>query len=328
MEHEKKVAQLRKLEMKRANYGKIEKTKKDVEKLESQIMVSSHAIESTSGEIIKLRDTELYPQLIELVKGLMCMWRSMYECHQVQKHIAQQMEYYLNTIPSTNPTSEIHRQSTLQLEHELQQWHQSFCNLFKAHRDYIQSLTCWLRLSLFQFSRNNPLNKTSEESKPYSLCEAWNLAVDRIPDKVQSEGIKNLVTVIHAIVVQQTEEHKQKKKLDSALKELERKMVQLGSVECKYSQYPMIEYSDATWTKDPVAERVECLRAKVEEEKNKHEKTISVTRAMTLNNLQTGFPQVFQGIVGFSSVCMEVFESVYNKVKMTTEEQGVKRVLP
>lgn len=71
IEHEKRVSTLKKLEMKRAaDYVKTEKTKKEVEKLESQMMVSSQAIETTSAEIIKIRDTELYPQLLELVKGL------------------------------------------------------------------------------------------------------------------------------------------------------------------------------------------------------------------------------------------------------------------
>ncbi|KAL2988265.1 hypothetical protein AAZX31_11G076500 [Glycine max] len=329
MEHEKKLALLRKVEMKRADYVKTEKTKKEVEKLESQMMVASQAIDSTSSEIIKLREVELYPQLIELVKGLMCMWRSMYECHQVQKHIVQQLEY-LNTIPSKNPTSEIHRQSTLQLELEVQQWHQSFCNLFKAHRDYIQSLTGWLRLTLFQFSKT-PLNRTPEESKIYTLCEEWHLAVDRIPDKVASEGIKSLLTVIHAIVLQQAEEQKQKKKSDSAFKELEKKVVQLRSLECKYGPYSMPESSGSLRTRDPVTEKrakVDALRAKAEEEKSKYDKSVSVTRAMTLNNLQMGCPHVFQGIVGFSSVCMEVFESVYNKAKAAEQEHDVKRILP
>ncbi|KAI4327758.1 hypothetical protein L6164_020183 [Bauhinia variegata] len=326
IEHEKKVALLRKLEMKRADYVRTEKMKKEVEKLESQMMVASQAIESTSDEVIKLREKELYPQLLELIKGLTCMWRSMYECHQVQKHIVQQLQY-LNAIPSTKPTSEIHRQATLQLELEVQQWHQSFCNLFKAHRDYIQSLTGWLRLSLFQFSRN-PLGTTAQESKIYSLCEEWHLAVDRIPDKVASEGIKSFLTVIHGIVVQQTEENKQKKRSDCAFKELEKKVVQLRSLECKYGPYSM---PDTLRTKDPVTEKrakVETLRAKAEEEKTKYEKSVSVTRAMTLNNMQMGFPHVFQGIVGFSSVCTEVFESVYNKAKITEQQHDVKRLLP
>ena len=253
----------------------------------------------------------------------------MYECHQVQKHIVQQLEY-LNTIPSKNPTSEIHKQSTLQLELEVQQWHQSFCNLFKAHHDYIQSLTGWLRLTLFQFSKT-PINRTPEESKIYTLCEEWHLAVDRIPDKVASEGIKILLTVIHAIALQQAKEQKQKKKSDSTFKELEKKVVQLRSLECKYGPYSMPESSGSLRTRDPITEKrtkVDALKAKADEEKSKYNKSVSVTRAMTLNNLQMGCPHVFQGIVGFSSVCMEVFESVYNKAKAAEQEHDVKRILP
>lgn len=70
IQHDKRVEQLRKLELKRADYMRTEKTKKEIEKLESQMVVASQAIETTSTEIIKLRDTELYPQLLELVKGL------------------------------------------------------------------------------------------------------------------------------------------------------------------------------------------------------------------------------------------------------------------
>lgn len=78
MQHDKRVEQLRKLELKQADYMRTEKTKKEIEKLESQMVVASQAIETTSIEIIKLRDTELYPQLLELVKGLVyvtCMTR-------------------------------------------------------------------------------------------------------------------------------------------------------------------------------------------------------------------------------------------------------------
>ncbi|GLT44548.1 hypothetical protein SLA2020_184360 [Shorea laevis] len=324
IEHEKRVGQLRKLEVKRADYVKTEKTKKEVERLESQLMVASQAIETTSTEVIKLRETELYPQLLDLVKGLMCMWRSMYEIHQVHTHIVQQLKY-LNFIPSNEPTSEIHRQSTLQLELEVQQWHLSFCNIVKAQRDYIQSLAGWLRLSLFQFSKN-PLSRTSQESKIYTFCEEWHLAVDRIPDKVASEGIKSFLMVIHAIVVQQAEEHKQKKRVDSAFKEFEKKAAELRSLESKYGPFSMPETS-----KDPVVDKrakVEMLRGKAEEEKSKHEKSVGVTRAMTLNNLQMGFPHVFQAMVGFSSICMQAFESVYNQANSIDQEHDVKRILP
>lgn len=247
----------------------------------------------------------------------------MHKHHQAQNHILKQLEDLNNTVPSTNPTSEIHRKSTLQREVGIQQWHQSFGNLFKAHRDYIQSLTAWLRLNLHHFSRN-PLNKSADESKIYTLCEQWNLALDHTPDKVASKGIKSLLEDIHAIVVQQTEEHKQKKKLDAALKELQKKVVQLQSIECKHGSRSMSESSDP---KDRVTKKrakVEHLRAKVEKEKTKHENSIGVTHRMTKKNLQMGFPQAFEGIVRFSSVCVEVFESVYNKANI----DDVKRILP
>ncbi|KAL2501962.1 protein of unknown function-containing protein [Forsythia ovata] len=63
--------------MKRADYVKTEKAKKGVEKLESHILVASQAIETTSAEIIKLRESKLYPQLVELVQGLVI---SLFSC--------------------------------------------------------------------------------------------------------------------------------------------------------------------------------------------------------------------------------------------------------
>ncbi|XP_066396329.1 protein ALTERED PHOSPHATE STARVATION RESPONSE 1-like [Miscanthus floridulus] len=177
--------------------------------------------------------------------GLMSMWRGMYECHQVQTHIVQQLEY-LNNARNTNPTSNVHRQAALQLEIEL--------------------------------------------------------AIDRIPDKVASEGIKTLLTVIHAVVIQQAEEQKQKKKSESAFKEFEKKAEELRSLESKYGSYIGAEGYREMSRKSPVADKwakVEALRSRADEEKSKYEKSIGVTRAMTLNNLQTGFPNVFQAMTGF-----------------------------
>nr|GMC66115.1 nitrate regulatory gene2 protein [Ipomoea batatas] len=327
LEHEKKVAHLRKLEMKRADYVKTEKAKKEVEKLESQMMVASQAIETISAEIVKLRESELYPQLVNLVKGLMYMWRSMYESHQVQTHIVQQLKY-LSAILPTDPTSEIHRQSTLQLELEVQQWHLSFCNLVKAQRDYIQSLTGWLRLSMFQLS-NKLVQKTGQDSSVYSFCEEWHLAVNNAPDKVASEGIKSFLSVINAIVVQQTDELKQKKRLDLSVKELEKKANELRSMESKYGPYSMSDTSRSTSGKNPVGLRrvkVDTLRARAEDEKAKYDKLVGVTRAMTLSNLQMGLPHVFQAVTGFANVCTHAFESVYNQAKSSGGLNEVKRI--
>ncbi|XP_010465893.1 PREDICTED: uncharacterized protein LOC104746168 isoform X2 [Camelina sativa] len=326
MEHEKKVQQVRKLEAKKAENVKTEKAKKDVDKLDSSLMVSSQVIKSASNEIIKLRETQLYPQLVGLAKGMMSMWKSMYESHQVQTHLVQQLKY-LNTIPSTEPTSQLHHKSTFQLELEIQQWHHSFCNLIKAQRDYIQSLTGWLRLSLFQFSKI-PLVRSNYETKIYNFCEEWHLAMDKIPDKAASEGIESLLTAVHGIVVQQADEQKQKKRTESMFKEFEKKAGALRVLESKYGSFSEPD----SGKKNVVVEKrgkVEILKVKAEEEKNKNEKAVSVSRTMTINNLKIGFEHMFQVMVGFSSVCMEAFESVYHQAKSIGEEQQqeVKKLL-
>lgn len=328
LEHGKKTAYLRKLEIKRADYVKTEKAKKEVEKLESHILVASQAIETTSAEIVKLRESELYPQLVELVKGLMNMWRRMYECHQVQTDIVQQLKY-LNCIPSTDPTSEIHRQATLQLEVEAQQWHLSFCNLVKAQHDYIQSLTGWLRLSLFEVC-NKPVQRTVQDSAIYSLCDDWQRAITNAPDKVASEGIKSFLAVIHAVIEKQAEEQKQKKRAELAFKEHEKKVLELRTLECKYGPYAMSEIR-SDLSKNPVGEKqaaMEASRAKAEDEKAMYEKSISVTRLVTLNSLQMGLPRVFQALTGFANVCTQTFESVQNRTKSTDDHNSMKLILP
>ena len=208
----------------------------------------------------------------------------MYECHQVQTHIVQQLEYLDEKGGgSADATSELRRQATLQLELEIQRWHSSFCDLIDSQRDYIHSLAGWLRLSLFGGG------KTSHylSSEIYSLLEEWQLALDRVPDKVASEGIKSFLGVVRGVVIQQEEESKQRKKMEAA----ERAAEKTSAAEKR--------------------EKAAVMREKAVEEKSKWEKCVEITKAMTLNSLQTGFPNVFQAMTGFSGVCAQALESIY-----------------
>lgn len=149
--------------------------------------------------------------------------------------------------------------------------------------------------------------------------------VDNAPDKVASEGIKALLTAVHAIVVQQAEEQKQKKRAESSFKVLEKKMTVLRALERKFGPF-----SGPSNGKDQVGDKrakVESLRAKTEEERGKYEKSIRVTRAMTLSNLQIGLPHVFQAVTGFANVWTHGFESVYNRAKRPDEAHDVKRLM-
>ncbi|KAK6922581.1 hypothetical protein RJ641_010885 [Dillenia turbinata] len=83
----------------------------------------------------------------------------------------------------------------------------------------------------------------------------WQLAVDGLPEKVAAERFKSLLTAIHAIVVQQAEEHRQKKWSESAFKELEKRVVELSALEGKYRPFSGLEASISGKNRDLVAEK-------------------------------------------------------------------------
>lgn len=68
--------------------------------------------------------------------------------------------------------------------------------------------------------------------------------------------------------------------------------------------------------RDPLAEKkfeLAACQRRVEEEVLRHTKAVEVTRAITLNNIQTGLPGVFQAMTSFSGLIMEALETVCNR---------------
>ncbi|KAJ0051884.1 hypothetical protein Pint_00096 [Pistacia integerrima] len=322
IEHEKKLSSLQSQEYKGEDETKIDKTKASINRLQSLIIVTSQAVNTTSSAIIGLRDSDLVPELVDLCHGFMYMWRSMHQYHEIQKDIVQQVRGLVNRANQGDSTSELHRQATRDLESAISAWHSSFCRLIKFQRDFIQSLHGWFKLTLLPVSNDN-MSINREPSEVYAFCDEWKLALDRVPDTVASEAIKSFINVIHVISIKQTEELKIKKRTESASKDLEKKASSLRNIERKYyHSYSMVgiglpdtgsDNGQVLDARDPLAEKKSELAAcqrRVEDEMLKHSKAVEVTRAMTLNNLQTGLPGVFQALTSFSSLFTEALESV------------------
>ncbi|GAB2270949.1 hypothetical protein Dimus_005808 [Dionaea muscipula] len=322
IEHDKKLATLQCQEYKGEDETKLDKTKASIKRLQSLIIVTSQAVNTTSAAIIGLRNSDLIPQLVEVCHGLMYMWRSMNQFHDAQNQIVQQVRGLVNRSVKGDSTSELHRQATRDLESAVSAWHSSFCRLVRHQRDLICSLHGWFKLTLLPVDKE-AFNTTREGSDAFSFFDEWKLALDRLPDTVASEAIKSFVNVVHSISVKQTEELKVKRRTETVSKELEKKASSLRNIEKKYyHSYSMVGLSlpvsrsdsghilDA---RDPLAEKKTELAAcqrRVEDEMLKHSKAVEVTRAMTLNNIQTGLPGVFQAMTSFSSLFSEAMETV------------------
>ncbi|XP_072989311.1 protein ROLLING AND ERECT LEAF 2 [Typha latifolia] len=324
IEHEKKLSTLQSQEYRGKNDAKLDKTKASIKKLQSLIIVTSQAVSTTSSAIIKVRDNELAQQLVELCYGLLNMWKSMNQFHEIQNNIVKQVRGLVTC--SAAETSDLHRMATRDLEIAVSAWHSSFYRLIKYQREYICALHGWLKLTLFPVSSDTPQH---DHSSPISIeltafCDEWKQALDRLPDTVASEAIKSFINVIHVIYIKQVEEQKIKKRAEGYSKELDKKSIALRTIEKKYYQsYSMVGISlpgsghrndgQVFDTRDPLAEKkseIALCRRKVEDEMTRHVKAIEVTRSMTLNNIQTGLPSVFQAMAGFSGMFVEALEAL------------------
>ncbi|RVW39527.1 Nitrate regulatory gene2 protein [Vitis vinifera] len=337
--HERKSLLLQKQEEEDQDWTKIEKTRSCVESLQSDMIALQQSISRTCSSILKLIDDELYPQLVALTSGLMHMWRTMYECHQVQKHISQQVNHLTNH-QIRDSTTDFHRQATAQLETEVTSWYNSFCKLMKSQQEYVRALCRWIQLterlaSDSQQSHCAPVVRT--------LCEEWQLALDRFPDKVL---VWDINCSSHGCIENRKWMDKSKVVLIRSGKQALDWLVSgpvLPEGGCTH-EYTLLWISSVFTNDLGVAVASEAIknllsaihsivlqqaeecnllkkseklerRKRVEDAKAKYLNSVQVSRAMTVNNLQTSLPNVFQALMGFSSVCAQAFEAVHSYAK-------------
>ncbi|CAD6231095.1 unnamed protein product [Miscanthus lutarioriparius] len=303
LQYKKHVSVLQKLESGEHDRLHAERVQDAIEELQTRIISLEEAVSLACFSISNLRDEELYPQIIELSAGLVHMWRNMYECHQVQNHIAQQVSL-LGNIPGSEPTSDTHCQATCQLEIEVSGWHNAFCNLITLQREYISILNQWISLTDC-LPDDGGLMRSSSGIR--SLSEELQRALDRLPEKVAAEAIKTFMSIIHSIVVQQSEERQLKKKSDNMDSKFQTQLEKHSENAMQNSaQHPNKNHYSVSKNET----KLDAFRKQVKEEKARYLTSVRVSRAMTLNNLQTGLPNVFHALVGFSGLCVQAFEGI------------------
>lgn len=68
LEYQRKVGQLNKLKKRGASSESLEKTKAAVSHLHTRYIVDMQSLDSTVSEVNHIRDDQLYPKLVALVK--------------------------------------------------------------------------------------------------------------------------------------------------------------------------------------------------------------------------------------------------------------------
>ncbi|XP_057500562.1 protein ALTERED PHOSPHATE STARVATION RESPONSE 1-like isoform X1 [Actinidia eriantha] len=198
----------------------IDKTRAVVKDLHSRIRVALQAVDSISKRIEKMRDDELQPQLVELIQGLIRMWKAMLECHHAQ-YITISLAYHAKTSTGT-PQGDTQRQIMMQLQDEIECFSLSFADWINSHTAYVEALNGWMQNCILQPQERSKGRRAFSPRRvlappAFVLCRDWSAGIKSLPSDELSDAIKAFLGDLRDSIRQQGEElQKKQRTVDSS----------------------------------------------------------------------------------------------------------------
>ncbi|XP_027364816.1 nitrate regulatory gene2 protein-like [Abrus precatorius] len=327
--YEKKCTQLRNKNVRGDDELSTDKTRAEVKDLYAGILVAIRRAESISKRIQKMRDEELQPQIVELLKGwdkittgiLTQSWKIMLESHETQKKILSEVKYF-TCATYGKFCNQSHGLATLQLEAQLQNWRDCFKEYTAAQKAYVEALHGWL--SKFIVPEVEFYSRRKNVAIPYQvngppllvICNDWLSSLQKLPDKMVTVALKSVVKDVRALWLQQNKEQQQKRRIDRLEKYLDRRYSGSHKVETKMLELHVSDQNSeaGTGSQDECMmdknDHLETLRRKVEVEKEKHHSCMQETQRITLHGLQSGFSVVFESLTEFSKASQKMYNGL------------------
>ncbi|CAJ2677027.1 unnamed protein product [Trifolium pratense] len=208
-DYDRKCHQLRHQFAKDQGTQVIDKTRAVVKDLHSRITVAIYSVDSISKRIEKMRDEELYPQLLELTDGLVRMWKAMLECHHAQ-YITISLAYHSRNTTGTMQ-GDARREIITRLLEEIELFGLSFANWINSHTSYVEALNGWLQHCILQpreRSRSRrPFSPRRALAPPiFVLCRDWCAGIKSLPSEELSDAIRNFLSDLHTLMEQENDE--------------------------------------------------------------------------------------------------------------------------
>ncbi|KAK9129280.1 hypothetical protein Sjap_009767 [Stephania japonica] len=236
--HERKCRKLKRLDEKGAEAHKLDTTRTLIRNLSTKIRIAIQVVDKISIKINTLRDEELWPQMNELICGLITMWTVMLECHQNQCQAIAEAKN-LDAIASSKKFSDDHLLAAWRLEHELLKWISNFTGWVGAQKGYVTALNGWLRRCL-----PDETEETPDGPAPFSpgrmgappvfvICNQWSQAMERISEQEVVDAMHVFATMVHQLSERHNMELRQRMVTD---RDLERKVKQFEREEQKMNK--------------------------------------------------------------------------------------------
>ncbi|XP_062081558.1 protein ALTERED PHOSPHATE STARVATION RESPONSE 1-like [Humulus lupulus] len=318
--YEKKCSRLRNLDVRGDDELTMDKTRATVKDLYARILVAIRSAESISIKIEKLRDEELLPQIVELLKGLTRTWKILLESHETQNKILIEVKKF--TCPAFGKFSnESHWMATVQLQAELHNWRACFVEYVAAQKAYVEALHGWLtkfivpEVEFYSRSKGSAVSCRVNGPPLLMICHDWLASIEKLPEKSVAFALRSFTKDVKALLVQQGQEQLQKRKVDSLAKELDRRVLAFQKTEGRFLESKFIEHkeSDAENPNEYLNEKkdqLDMLRRRLDVEKEKHHNLMLETQRITLNGFQTGFCTVFESLIEFSKASQNMYNDL------------------
>jgi co-chaperonin GroES (HSP10) len=211
-------------------------------------------------------------------------------------------------------TTEVQVKNTLQLEAEFEIWQRNLENLVTTQNAYLNSICEWLVLHIIEIEsdgKQGPVYPSS--SLVYELAKAWFDALKHVNGNASVRAMKEFSNRIRELKIQQTEEIKQKKRLDQLQKQLEKKEHALKVHMMKQDEKQSEEGINTTGSSatKAIEASVKLLKERVDFEKDEYEKMCVKSGNMTLVILQKGLPPVLKSMKDFANNFFQHYTNLF-----------------
>ncbi|XP_042009907.1 protein ALTERED PHOSPHATE STARVATION RESPONSE 1-like [Salvia splendens] len=262
-------------------------------------------IDVISSRIQKLRDEELQPKTIALIRGMTGMWDTMLGCHQKQCEAISKSKMQNLRVKTGSQRSTI-----TNLEKELRAWRRHFNDWIFFQKLFVESLNGWLQ----QFHQHE-LEATPYIPTPYSpgqlgappvfvICNDWHKAMEAISDRRMSNAMNAFTDGLQKLRGKKDEEVHQRLKAEHVLKNYQ-KLMRTHRIEMQRMKHGL----DGSKLND-VKLNLDCLKQRLAEERTKHNNAKNLAQTAACGSLQGGLIPIFKELENFTMKALKSHQHI------------------
>ncbi|CAN8252833.1 unnamed protein product [Cochlearia groenlandica] len=298
---------LKNLDQKGAEASEIYEAEAVVKLHLSKIDVSLRTIESISMRIHKIRDKELWFQVVGIINGFKKMWRFLANCHHKQFLAIKKKSKSCVHIVEKGSSS---RKAAHKVEERIRRYKESLRGYIDAQRGFVKYLNEWLNRNIMTEDDETEI----EAPKIFRVCGEWLREIAIVDETRVLRVVEEMESSFLGLGVKQVEEAKQRMKTERFRKEMERKTKEAEEIRKAAVDFPA---SDSLATaKKMVESELLSLRESVTQEKEKHERMMRELNDAVSMSLQECLVHVFEALEEF---CYGNYKA-YQNIRIVSKE--------